>query len=295
MSLLMHLLGRRHFLATATVGSGLLVPAVAHAASPGRALLSLGSAAAAATPTVRPFRFRAPEAALTDLKRRIAATKWPSQELVPDAAQGVKLATMRKLAAYWEKNHDWRKVEARLNAYPQFITEIDGVDIHFIHVRSKHANALPVIITHGWPGSIIEQMKVIGPLTDPTSFGGTAADAFDVVIPSLPGHGFSGKPTELGWDPIRIARAWIMLMLHATFDHAGPAGATATGLAAIGHGQAQTQCGVQHRLAVFNGKLNITGGDGNLMGHDVFRLNRPAMVADPPGPRPCAQRILEAR
>jgi pimeloyl-ACP methyl ester carboxylesterase len=218
MSLLMHLLGRRHFLATATVGSGLLVPAVAHAASPGRALLSLGSAAAAATPTVRPFRFRAPEAALTDLKRRIAATKWPSQELVPDAAQGVKLATMRKLAAYWEKNHDWRKVEARLNAYPQFITEIDGVDIHFIHVRSKHANALPVIITHGWPGSIIEQMKVIGPLTDPTSFGGTAADAFDVVIPSLPGHGFSGKPTELGWDPIRIARAWIMLMERLGYD-----------------------------------------------------------------------------
>ena len=129
-----------------------------------------------------------------------------------DASQGVNLATMRKLADYWANRHDWRRAEARLNAYPNFITNIDGVDIHFIHVRSRHANALPVIITHGWPGSIIEQMKVIGPLTDPTAYGGTEADAFDVVIPSLPGHGFSGKSTETGWDPIRIARAWTVLM-----------------------------------------------------------------------------------
>ncbi|WP_243445439.1 epoxide hydrolase family protein [Sphingosinicella microcystinivorans] len=172
--------------------------------------LSGGSGAGGAG--IRPFKFRATEAALADLKRRIAASKWPSEELVPDASQGVKLATMRKLASYWEKEHDWRKGEAKLNAHPQFITNIDGVDIHFIHVRSKHSNALPVIITHGWPGSIIEQTKVIEPLTNPTAFGGTAADAFDVVIPSLPGHGFSGKPTELGWDPIRIAKAWIVLM-----------------------------------------------------------------------------------
>ena len=146
------------------------------------------------------------------LKRRILATKWPEQEIVKDESQGVQLATMQALAKYWATDYDWRKVEARLNALPQFITTIDGVDIHFIHVRSKHKNALPVIITHGWPGSIIEQLKVIGPLTDPTAYGGKAEDAFDVVIPSIPGYGFSGKPTELGWNPVRIAKAWIVLM-----------------------------------------------------------------------------------
>jgi pimeloyl-ACP methyl ester carboxylesterase len=161
---------------------------------------------------IRPFHINIPEEALADLRRRIAATKWPSQELVPDATQGVQLKTMRKLADYWAKDYDWRKTEAKLNSYPQFVTNIDGVDIHFIHVRSKNPNALPLIITHGWPGSIIEQLKIIGPLTDPTAFGGKAEDSFDVVIPSLPGYGFSGKPTTTGWDPIRIARAWVVLM-----------------------------------------------------------------------------------
>lgn len=163
-------------------------------------------------PLIRPFRVDVPQAQLDDLRRRVAATTWPDRELVGDASQGVQLATMQHLAQYWATEHDWRKVEARLNALPQFLTEIDGVDIHFLHVRSKHANALPVIVTHGWPGSVVEQLKIVGPLTDPTAFGGSAADAFDVVIPSLPGHGFSGKPAVLGWDPIRIARAWTVLM-----------------------------------------------------------------------------------
>jgi pimeloyl-ACP methyl ester carboxylesterase len=161
---------------------------------------------------IQPFKVHFPDTALADLRRRIAATRWPTPELVRDATQGVQLATMRKLAQYWQSEHDWRKVEARLNALPMFVTEIDGLDIHFIHVRSNHPGALPVIITHGWPGSVIEQMKVIGPLTDPTAHGGTAEDAFDVVIPSLPGHGFSAKPTSTGWDPQRIARAWTTLM-----------------------------------------------------------------------------------
>jgi pimeloyl-ACP methyl ester carboxylesterase len=162
-------------------------------------------------PNVHPFSFKASDEALADLRRRVAATVWPERELVTDASQGVQLATIEQLAQTWA-TYDWRKVEARLNALPQFITEIDGVDIHFIHVRSKEPNALPVIVTHGWPGSIIEQLKIIEPLTNPTAHGASAADAFDVVIPSLPGHGFSGKPTVLGWDPIRIARAWIVLM-----------------------------------------------------------------------------------
>jgi len=162
--------------------------------------------------SIRPFHFKATNEALTDLRQRIAATKWPERELVSDAIQGVQLETMRKLANYWTTDYDWRKVEARLNALPQFITTIDGLDIHFIHVRSKQPNALPVIITHGWPGSIIEQLKVIGPLTDPVAYGGKAEDAFDVVIPSLPGYGFSGKPAATGWDPPRIARAWTVLM-----------------------------------------------------------------------------------
>ncbi len=161
---------------------------------------------------IRPFTFRASDDALADLRRRLAATKWPSRELVTDASQGVQLSTLRQLARYWGTDYDWRKFEARLNALPQFKTTIDGVDIHFIHVRSKHANALPVIVTHGWPGSIIEQLKIIEPLTNPAAHGGSAADAFDIVIPSLPGYGFSGSPTTLGWDPVRIARAWIVLM-----------------------------------------------------------------------------------
>jgi pimeloyl-ACP methyl ester carboxylesterase len=161
---------------------------------------------------IRPFHAHFSMEALSDLRRRIAATKWPGQETVPDATQGVQLATMRALAHYWLTGYDWHRCEARLNALPQFMTTIDGLDIHFIHVRSKNPNALPLIITHGWPGSVIEQMKIIDPLTNPAAYGGSAADAFDLVIPSLPGHGFSGKPTAVGWDPARIARAWIELM-----------------------------------------------------------------------------------
>jgi pimeloyl-ACP methyl ester carboxylesterase len=170
------------------------------------------TAAANLTTEIRPFHVNVPEAELTELRRRINATKWPDRETVTDQSQGVQFATMQKLARYWATDYDWRKGEAKLNALPQFVTGIDGVDIHFIHVRSKHKNALPLIVTHGWPGSIIEQMKIIGPLTDPTAFGGLAEDAFDVVIPSIPGYGFSGKPTETGWDCVRIARAWAVLM-----------------------------------------------------------------------------------
>jgi len=161
---------------------------------------------------IRPFQVDFPKSELTDLRRRINATRWPEQELVTDGSQGVQLATIQKLANYWQTDYDWRKVEARLNALPQFMTEIDGVDIHFIHVRSTEAGALPLIITHGWPGSIIEMLKLIDPLTNPTAHGASAADAFDLVIPSLPGFGLSGKPTETGWDPPRIARAWTALM-----------------------------------------------------------------------------------
>jgi pimeloyl-ACP methyl ester carboxylesterase len=162
--------------------------------------------------TIRPFHVNFPEEMLADMKRRVAATRWPEREIVPDQSQGVQLATVQKLAHYWSTSYDWRKVEARLNSYPQFVTNIDGVDIHFIHVRSKEKNALPLIVTHGWPGSIIEQLKIIEPLTNPTAHGGSASDAFDVVIPSLPGYGFSGTPKTTGWDPIRIARPWTVLM-----------------------------------------------------------------------------------
>jgi pimeloyl-ACP methyl ester carboxylesterase len=161
---------------------------------------------------IRPFHVTVPEADLTDLRRRVNATQWPERETVPDASQGVQLATMQALARYWATEYDWRKIEAKMDALPQFITEIDGLDIHFIHVRSKHENALPLIVTHGWPGSIIEQMKIIDPLTNPTAHGGSASDAFHLVIPSMPGYGFSGKPATTGWDVAHIARAWVVLM-----------------------------------------------------------------------------------
>jgi pimeloyl-ACP methyl ester carboxylesterase len=161
---------------------------------------------------IRPFTIDIPEAELEDLRARIAATRWPEKETVDDPSQGVQLATIQALARYWETEYDWRKCEARLNAYPQFITEIDGLDIHFVHVRSKHENALPLIVCHGWPGSFIEQMKIVDLLTDPTAHGGSASDAFHVVIPNMPGYGFSGKPTETGWGPARIGRAWGELM-----------------------------------------------------------------------------------
>jgi len=161
---------------------------------------------------IRPFQFHASDEELADLKRRIKATRWPERELVDDGTQGVQLALMQKLAEYWATDYDWRRCEAQLNALPNFITQIDELDIHFVHVRSKHEDALPLIVTHGWPGSPIEQLKIIGPLTDPTAFGGTAEDAFDVVIPSGAGYGFSGKPTTTGWNPERMARAWTVLM-----------------------------------------------------------------------------------
>jgi pimeloyl-ACP methyl ester carboxylesterase len=161
---------------------------------------------------VRPFKVGFPETELTDLRRRVDATRWPERETVSDDSQGVRLAMMQDLARYWATDYDWRKCEAKLNALPNFMTEIDGLDIHFIHVRSQHQDALPLIVTHGWPGSIIEQLKIIEPLTNPTAHGASAADAFHLVIPSLPGHGFSAKPTATGWDPARIARAWVVLM-----------------------------------------------------------------------------------
>jgi pimeloyl-ACP methyl ester carboxylesterase len=237
MSGLFHSIGRRHFLASAAVGAiGACIPlSAAHAAtippaSPGAETLNpaavpapgaaiaetsvIGAATAeqSGDASIRPFKFHASDADLADLKRRIAATRWPDRETVNDNTQGVQLATTRKLADYWANHHDWRRAEAQIFSYPNFVTNIDGLDIHFIQVKSKHPNALPVIITHGWPGSIIEQLKIIGPLTDPTAHGGTAADAFDVVIPSLPGYGFSGKPTAPGWDVPRIAKAWDVLM-----------------------------------------------------------------------------------
>jgi len=164
------------------------------------------------TDAIRPFSFHAPDEALADLRRRINSTRWPDQEQVTDDSQGVRLATAQKLARYWATDYDWRKIEARINTLPNFITEINGLDIHFIHARSKHENALPMIVTHGWPGSIIEQLKIIDPLTNPTAHGGNAADAFHLVIPSLPGYGFSGKPTAPGWNPVSIAKAWATLM-----------------------------------------------------------------------------------
>jgi pimeloyl-ACP methyl ester carboxylesterase len=161
---------------------------------------------------IRPFRVTIPEKEIVELRRRIAATRWPTKELVGDRSQGVQLATLKELVRYWATNYDWRKAEARLNAYPQFVTKIDGVDIHFIHVKSRHPNAMPMIITHGWPGSVIELLEVIDPLTNPTAHGGSAEDAFHLVVPSLPGYGFSGEPTELGWESGRIARAWAVLI-----------------------------------------------------------------------------------
>ena len=208
-------LDRRGFLASsAAVGAASLLPALVDSAGDALAQPSNRGDSQMATKAdaIRPFSINFPDEALADLRRRINATKWPDQEQVTDDSQGVRLATAQKLARYWATEHDWRKVEARLNALPNFITNIDGLDIHFIHVRSKHENALPMIVTHGWPGSVIEQLKIIEPLTDPTAHGGSAADAFHLVIPSLPGYGFSGKPTAPGWNPVSIAKAWATLM-----------------------------------------------------------------------------------
>lgn len=173
----------------------------------------------AANSAIRPFHYEASKDELADLKRRVAATKWPDKEQVSDTTQGVQLATMKSLADHWANHYDWRKCEAKLFSYPHFLTEIDDLDIHFIHVKSKHANALPMIVTHGWPGSVVEQLKIIDPLTDPTAHGGTANDAFHLVIPSLPGYGFSGKPTKPGWNPPSIAKAWAVLMERLGYKH----------------------------------------------------------------------------
>ena len=190
---------RRELLATAAAAGAMsLLPGTVRAAAGGD--------------SIRPFTVSFPQEEIVELRRRVAATRWPEKETVTDTTQGVQLATTQKLARYWATDYDWSRCEAQLAALPNFITEIDGLDIHFIHVRSKHENALPLIVTHGWPGSIIEQLKIIGPLTDPTAHGGSEADAFDLVIPSLPGYGFSGKPTAPGWNPHRIADAWIELM-----------------------------------------------------------------------------------
>jgi pimeloyl-ACP methyl ester carboxylesterase len=178
----------------------------------GLAVIAASVASVPSATAIRPFRVDMPEADLVEMRRRILATRWPEKETVADDSQGVPLATMRDLARYWATDYDWRKCETKLNSFPQFITEIDGLDIHFIHVRSKHENALPLIVTHGWPGSVIEQLKIIDPLTNPTAYGGSASDAFHVVIPSMPGYGFSAKPTSTGWGPERMGRAWAELM-----------------------------------------------------------------------------------
>jgi pimeloyl-ACP methyl ester carboxylesterase len=200
---------RRRFLTTAAIGI---------AAAGATSLFPSYLASAATGDAIRPFRVDTPEADLLDLRRRVLATRWPERETVDDQSQGIQLEKIKPLVDYWGTGYDWRKAEAKLNALPQFITEIDGLDIHFIHVHSKHPNALPVIITHGWPGSIFENLKIIGPLTDPTAHGGRAEDAFDVVIPSMPGYGFSGKPTGTGWGPDRIARAWAELMKRLAYN-----------------------------------------------------------------------------
>jgi pimeloyl-ACP methyl ester carboxylesterase len=177
-----------------------------------------GSRQAAESAAIRPFQIDVPEAELTELRRRVKATKWPEREPVVDQSQGVQLATIQELARYWAADYDWRKCEHKLNALPNFMTEIDGLDIHFIHVRSKHEQALPLIVTHGWPGSVIEQLKIVDPLTNPTAHGASASDAFHLVIPSMPGYGFSGKPTETGWDEAHIARAWVVLMKRLGYE-----------------------------------------------------------------------------
>jgi pimeloyl-ACP methyl ester carboxylesterase len=194
---------RRKFLGAAAIG---VLGVGAAALLPGEATASTGNEG------IRPFRAGFSAERLADLRERLIMTQWPDRETVADPSQGVRLETMQQLVRYWRTDYDWRKIEARLNALPQYITEIDGLDIHFIHVRSKHDDALPMIVTHGWPGSIIEQLKIIDPLTNPTAHGGSVSDAFHLVIPSMPGYGFSAKPTSTGWDPVRIARAWIALM-----------------------------------------------------------------------------------
>ena len=199
-------------------------PATASAGAIAANVLRKGKPKATEGDAIRPFRVDIPEADLVELRRRVEAARWPDRETVRDSSQGVQLATIQKLAQHWKTKYDWRKIEAKLNALPNFITTIDGLDIHFIHVRSKHENALPLLVAHGWPGSVIEQLKIVGPLTDPTAHGGSASDAFHLVIPSMPGYGFSGKPTTTGWDPVRIANAYIELMKRLGYTRYGAQG-----------------------------------------------------------------------
>jgi pimeloyl-ACP methyl ester carboxylesterase len=208
---------------------------------------------------IRPFRIDIPQEELAELRRRIAAARWPSKELVQDRSQGVQLSTLRELARYWETDYDWRKAESKLNALPQFKTEIDGVDIHFIHVKSRHEHALPLIMTHGWPGSVIELLDVVGPLTDPTAHGGRADDAFDLVLPSVPGYGFSGEPMEIGWNPGRVALAWAELMHRLGYTHyvaqGGDVGAVVTDT--MGRQAPEGLVGIHTNLLV----TGLAGGD----------------------------------
>jgi pimeloyl-ACP methyl ester carboxylesterase len=222
---------------------------------------------------IRPFTFEFPEAELKDLRARVAATRFPEKETVEDQSQGTRLATLQKLAHYWASEYDWRKAEAKLKALPHFITEIDGLDIHFIHVRSKHEDALPLIVTHGWPGTVIEQMKIIGPLTNPTAHGGDASDAFHLVIPSMPGYGFSGKPTSAGWDPERIAQAWAELMKRLGYTkyvaQGGDWGALVTEL--MGVQEPEGLVGIHTNMAcVFPPAIEQAVATGNPLPSDVL-------------------------
>ncbi|MCX4462257.1 epoxide hydrolase (plasmid) [Streptomyces sp. NBC_01340] len=225
---------------------------------------------------IRPFTFEFPEAELKDLRARVAATRFPEKETTEDQSQGTRLATLQKLAHYWASEYDWRKLEAKLKALPHFITEIDGLDIHFIHVRSKHEDALPLIVTHGWPGTVIEQMKIIGPLTNPTAHGGDASDAFHLVIPSMPGYGFSGKPTSAGWDPERIAQAWAELMKRLGYTkyvaQGGDWGALVTEL--MGVQEPEGLVGIHTNMAcVFPPAIEQAVATGNPLPSDVLLSN----------------------
>ncbi len=211
---------RRRFVgvAAATVAAGSLSRLAFAETETNQAITEVAQSTGGDKTAIRPLRVHVPESQLIDLRRRIEATRWPDRETVTDDSQGVPLAMIQELARHWSTDYDWRKVEARLNSYPNFLTEIDGLDIHFIHVRSKHENAMPLIVTHGWPGSAIEQFKIIDPLTNPTAYGASASDAFHLVIPSLPGYGFSGKPTTTGWGPERTARVWVQLMKRLGYE-----------------------------------------------------------------------------